>query len=258
MDNFNSFKPPVDASNGEPILPTEPENSSATEHDDSPIPEPEEILEQNEFVSEKIGPTSDENGYGTDARGHDINSSDDLGPSYFEQYNEQRTDAAEKEHEKEILKEEKEAFPDWYGEEASSRETANSIPSIEKGLDPKMVEALQNAISQKKESDENFYNALEDIANKLIEASKSNTSVKPEAYLGKDGLIYNNHQDATETPIESESTKVRDETTAAPSASGENVGAKVPEKPATAKTLYTGKDGIAYTNRQDAIDSFKD
>lgn len=283
MDNFNSFKPPVDASNGEPILPTEPENSSATEHDDSPIPEPEEKLDADETISEKVGATSDENGYGTDPMGRS-KERNNLGTADYNKQVGQRVSEVYAAAEKDLEAEEKAAFPGWYDDESSTPQ-AETDPTPPEGspaqskdspalsettttpsetiLKAETVRVLEGAIHAKKIADEKFYSVLENLASNLTKANESTTSESQPTV--ENSASTTPTLDTVETPTESinaapatASTEVRNETIAAPSASSENVGTTVPEKPATAKTLYTGKGGLMYDNRQDAIDSFKD
>lgn len=274
MDSFNSFKPPVDASNGEPILPPEPENSSILEHDDSPVPEPEEKLDADETISEKVGPTSDENGYGTDPRGYSRERGDLDAADYNKQVGQRVNDvyaAAEKAQEAE----EKAAFPGWYDDEPSTpqAETDPTDPTPPEGSpvlpetspDTDTIKALREVISAKKEADDRFYDILinmaakPDTATTALDSQAVNTpptvqDAPLEAATDTAGnTIADETSDTESEPKTLSSTEVRNDMPPVTPVSNDTPRTEKPTQ-----QTFLGKNGVIYSSREDAINSFKD
>lgn len=252
MDNFNSFKPPVDASNGEPILPTEPENSSATEHNDSPIPEPEEILEQNEFVSEKIGPTSNENGYGADSHGRNLERND-LDSSYYDKQANRHIDNTYATAESEIAAE-NQAFEDEWNAEYAEKERNDKIHLAIVAL----RDTIKDADARLDELEARIREESERAERILAEREKSKDASgenAPDAPTNTTALsateARNDFSTAGSQPIDStEAQNINKSSAVAP-----NTDTSIPPQ---GTTYHQGKDGLVYSDRQQAIDSFKD
>jgi len=307
--DFNSFNSPANTNNGEPVPPSA---------------EPEEKLDADETISEKVGATSDENGYGTDSMGYSRERNDLDAADYNKQVG-QRVSEVYAAAEKDLEAEEKDAFPGWYDDATSTAQTEtdptppegnpaqsknspvlseNNSTSSETILRAEAVRVLEDAISAKKAADERFYNTLIDIAARPTETSVSTeqkpveaapepqpTSSNPAAPASTpetpaattEAAMPKSSSESTVNAAVSDMTSNKNTTTEAAAtdmASDENTTVETgpkplasteantpPETPISSTKVRTetpssqtflGKNGVVYSNREDAIDSFKD
>ena len=259
--NFNTFSSPANANNGEPVLPAESEPK----------------LQADEVISEQVGPTSDENGYGTDPRGYSRERGDLDAADYNKQVGQRVSDlyaAAEKAQEAE----EKTAFPGWYNDEspASQTETDPTDPTppesspaiLETSPDTDTVKALREVISAKKAADDKFYNAIISMATKPAAANTPivQPTPAPEApATNTSPTTLNTSQEAPVNTTTNETSSIESEPRTVTNTEVENdmppVTPMANATPRTEKPVqqsFLGKNGVIYSTREDAINSFKD
>lgn len=257
--NFNTFSSPANTNNDEPVLPAESEPK----------------LQADETISEQVGPTSDENGYGTDPRGYSRERGDLDAADYNKQVGQRVNDvyaAAEKAQEAE----EKAAFPGWYDDEPSTpqAETDLTDPTPPEGSPAPLetnpdtddiLKTLQEVISAKKEADDRFYDILinmaakPDTATTALDSQAVNTPPTAQdaplkAAVDTAGNTTTNEASNTESePKTLSSTEVRNDM---PPVTPVSNNTPRTEKPT--QQTFLGKNGVIYSSREDAINSFKD
>lgn len=266
--NFNTFSSPANTNNGEPVLPAESEPK----------------LQADEAISEQVGPTSDENGYGTDSRGFSRERGDLGAADYNEQVGRRVSDlyaAAEKAQEAE----EKAAFPGWYDDEPSTpqSETDPTDPTppegspaiLETAPDIDTVKALQEVISAKKEADDRFYDAIINMAARSATANTPTTQNQAEPATptpAPEAQATNTPPATLDTSQEAPASTATNETSSTESEprtlSSTEVRNDMPPVTSMANTApraekptqqsFLGKNGVIYSTREDAINSFKD
>ena len=256
--NFNTFSSPANTNNDEPVLPAESEPK----------------LQADETISEQAGPTSDENGYGTDPRGYSRERGDLDAADYNKQVGQRVNDvyaAAEKAQEAE----EKAAFPGWYDDEPSTPQAETdptdptppeSSPALpETSPDTDTIKALREVISAKKEADDRFYDILINMATKpdtattALESQAVNTpptaqDAPLEATVDTAGNTIAGAASDTKPEVKTlSSTEVRNDM---PPVTPVSNNTPRTEKPT--QQTFLGKNGVIYSSREDAINSFKD
>lgn len=243
MENNNSFTPPVNASDGAPILPPT-ENM--------------ETSEQSEVVSEQFGHTSDEHGYGTNEQGVD-NMRNDLGSDYYNAQMGKRVNDLYNQEEANIAAENQAFENAWNAEDAEKEKTDRE-------------------------------RILRVLANAKADIEEAEAFITNEKYVGKDGVIHQSDEnpnpptnatnmtptgnaETASAPLPS--TEIHENFSATSNSLGDSEMSNIPSAstPISSEGLSTepsenirftednlrfkGKDGIIYSNREDAINSFK-
>ena len=237
-DSYNSFSSPVDSANGEPILPS-------TEY--------EERLDQDEVISEKIGPTSDETGYGPDTKGRS-RGYDDLGAADHNMQTGQRVNALYR-AEEEKLQSENQKFEDEWNAEYEENDRENKIHLALVGARNAINEAnahldMMEAII--KEGQERAERVLSENKSATTTHTKNTPNEPTNTVPLSDAEASSNFTTAGSQPIDS-AKEVRDINKSDAPAPESDMN--TPQQDAT---LYRGKNGTVYSDPQQAIDSFKD
>ena len=236
MDNFNSFKPPVDASNGEPIFSTE-----ATE----------EKTEQTEVTSEKFGPTSDENGYGTDSHGSSL-TRDDADSSHYDKQVDQRVNEVYSAAEAEIQAE-NQTFEDEWNAEYAEKERNDKIHLAIVALRDTIKDAnarIDEIETMIKEESEHAERILAERKASQATPEENTPNASADAATLSAAEASSDFTTAGSQPINStESQDINASSAVAP-----NTDTSIPPQ---GTPLYQGKDDLVYSDRQQAIDSFK-
>lgn len=179
-----------------------------------------------------FGPTSDYNGYGTDADGHDIERTD-LGPDYYNEQARRGAEALYAAAEKGQENEEKAAFPDWYGTEKDVKDAQHELLS----------EAIQDINAMHEALDKLEEKIKAEIAKAERVVAERQNPEPPTPPSGGAPAIANS------VPLSSTTVKnIEDASSPAPSNETNN---EPPQQ-------YIGNGQVIYHSAEDANNSFKD
>lgn len=259
MDNHNTFNPPVDAGAGappagpvEPVEPTEPVTPE----------EPEEKLD--DVAPAEFGATSDYNGYGTDEKGYDIEKND-LGPDYYNAQAHRGAEALYAAAEAEEIAKEEADEAAWNAEDKKKERNdkirlavASLRDTIKEAND--RLDAIDAIIKEGQKRAESMG---------IKEINNEDTTPTVNA-VDTPSININGAEDMTVGATTMSATEARtDFSTANPQPITNEEAKDINKSPATAPSTdakippqddlrYMGKDGLVYSDRQQAVDSFRD